>query len=95
MVSALATNCLPILTHAALAVKYTVRQEDELNAAWNSVYRRIFGFNKWESVGAFINGLGKLDLHHIFMLRRLNFYIRLCNTDVTVSPSRRRRRYFW
>ena len=76
--------CLPILTYAAVAVKYTVRQEDELNAACNSVYRRIFGFNKWESVRAFINGLGRLDLHHIFMLRRLNFYIRLCNTDVTL-----------
>jgi len=30
--------CLPILTYASAVVKYTVRQEDELNACWNSVY---------------------------------------------------------
>jgi len=34
-----------------------------------SVYRRIFGFKRWESVRAFITGLGKSDLHHIFYLR--------------------------
>jgi len=45
--------CIPILSYAAAAVKYTTRQEDELNASWNSVYRRIFGFNRWESVRAF------------------------------------------
>jgi len=69
---------LPILAHAAAAVKYTTRQEDELNASWNSVYRRIFGFNKLEA------GLGRLDLHHVFMLRRLNFYFRLRHTDHSI-----------
>ena len=64
--------------------KYTTRQEDELNASWNSVYRRIFGFNRWESVRAFINGLGRLDLHHIFMLRRPNFFTSVWNTWVTI-----------
>jgi len=76
--------CLPILTYAAVAVKYTARQEQELNAAWNSVYRRIFGFNKWESVKAFIKGVGRLDLHHVFMLRRVNFYLRLRSSGLTI-----------
>jgi len=71
--------CLPILTYAAVAVKYTARQEQELNAAWNSVCRRIFGFNKWESVKAFIKSLGRLDLQHVFMLRRVNFFTVLHN----------------
>ena len=81
--------CLPILTYAAVAVKYTARQEQELNAAWNSVYRRIFGFgfNKWESVKALIKGLGRLDLHHVFMLRRVNFYLRLRGSGLTVLHS--------
>ena len=69
--------CLPILAYAAAAVKYTTRQEDELNTSWNSVYRKICGINRWESVRTFIIGLGRLDLHHVFMLRRLNFYFRL------------------
>src|SRR5688572_3344356 len=62
--------CLPILTYASAVVKYTVRQEDELNACWNSVYRKLFGFNKWESVKGFICGLGRLDLHHIIKDRK-------------------------
>jgi len=35
--------CLPILSYAVAAVKYTTHQEDELNVSWNSVYRSIFG----------------------------------------------------
>src|SRR5688572_33466715 len=62
--------CLPILTYASAVVKYTVRQEDELDACWNSVYRKLFGFNKWESVKGFICGLGRLDLHHIIKIGR-------------------------
>jgi len=69
--------CLPILSYAAAAVKYTTRQLDELNASWNSVYTCIFGFKRWESVRAFITGLGRSDLHHIFMLKRLTLYLRL------------------
>jgi len=39
----------------------TAKQEDELNACWISVYRKIFDFNKWESVNSFRCGLGPLD----------------------------------
>ena len=42
--------CLPVLTYAVAAVNLSVKQEKELNACWNSVYRKIFGFHKWESV---------------------------------------------
>jgi len=38
--------CLPMLTYAAAALNFTVRQEKELNACWNSVYRKLFGFHK-------------------------------------------------
>ena len=34
--------CLPILSYAAVASNYTKVQLNELNAAWNAVYRRIF-----------------------------------------------------
>lgn len=66
--------CLPVLTYAASVVKYTSKQEDELNACWNSVYRKIFGFNRWESVKCFICGLGRLDFHHVIRIRRVKFY---------------------
>jgi len=41
---------LPVLTYAVAALSLSVRQENELNACWNSVYRKLFGFHKCESV---------------------------------------------
>jgi len=40
--------CLPILTYGVTAVSLNVSQYNELNACWNSVYKRLFGFRKWE-----------------------------------------------
>jgi len=41
------------------------------------VYRRIFGFHKWESVKSFIDGLGRLDFKHIVMTYKVRFYKKL------------------
>ena len=68
------TYCKPILTYGIVAIHLTVKQLRNLNSCWNSVYRKIFGFNKWESVSAFISGLGRLDLHNICLLLRAKFY---------------------
>jgi len=45
-----------------------------MNACWNNVIRRLFGFNKWESVSAMLLGLGRLNINHLIMLRRVKFY---------------------
>ena len=50
------TYCLPVLTYATAVMPLTKSQVNELNICWNSVYRRIFGFNRWESVLVFIKG---------------------------------------
>ena len=34
--------CLPVLTYAVAGLNLSVRQENELNACWNSVYRKLF-----------------------------------------------------
>ena len=60
----LAANCLPILAYAIPALNIKDEQIREMNVAWNSVYRKIFGFHQWESVSAFIAGLGKLNFKH-------------------------------
>src|SRR6476469_1281003 len=67
---------LPILTYATAAINLSSAQINELNICWNSVYRRIFGFNKWESVRGFINGLGRLDFTHLRLYLRLKFHSR-------------------
>ena len=73
------TFCKPILTYGIVAMHLTVEQTRILNCCWNSVYRWIFGFNKWESVSCFICGLGRLDLRHIILLSRAKFYKHLNN----------------
>jgi len=54
--------CLPILSYASVAIDFSNAQLSDLNTGWNSVFRRIFGFNKWNSVTEFIAGLGRLNL---------------------------------
>lgn len=50
-----------------------MKQEDKVNAGWNTVYIKIFGFHRWESVKCFIWDLGRLDLHHINLWRKSSF----------------------
>ena len=42
--------CLPILLYGLECMNIKAHQMKEINSWWNSVYRRIFGFNQWESV---------------------------------------------
>jgi hypothetical protein len=60
---------------------FTQHQLHELNVSWNTVYRVIFGFNRWESVKCFIHGLGRLNLIFIIKLYRINFFFRLLQLD--------------
>jgi len=90
--SLMESYCLPILTYATVSMKMSQVQINDLNACWNSVYRRIFGFNKWESVRVFINGIGRLDFCHLRDYLRFKFISRgivssnvpfaLCNDSI-------------
>jgi len=48
-----------------------------LNACWNNVIRRIFGYHRWESVKAVIYGLGRLKVTYEIIVHKLKFYKRL------------------
>jgi len=50
--------CLPVFQYCTSAVYLNVTQLSKLNACWNMVYSKIFGFPKWESLKLFIAGLG-------------------------------------
>ena len=64
---------LSILMYAAPALHLSVKQTNELNVCWNMVFRRIFRYNKWESVRAVVDGCGRLDVRHLILLRRIQF----------------------
>jgi hypothetical protein len=66
--------CLPILQYGLAALHITGSQLKDLNAAWNNMYRRIFGYHKFESVRLLIHCLGRLDFLHLSVLSALKFY---------------------
>jgi len=65
------------MTFVAGALMYNKQQVHDLNARWNTMYRTVFNFNRWESVNSFINGLGKLSLQYIIKLCKVKFYFHL------------------
>jgi len=69
----LESYCLPILSYCVAAWDLTKKQLTELNVCWNMMYRKLFGFHKWESVRSCINGVGRLDFVHIYLWLRIKF----------------------
>src|SRR3989442_12674064 len=75
----LESHCLPILLYAVESLNLPKSQITELNSWWNSIYRKIFNYHKWESVRHLICMLGRLDLHHIINLKTIKFIIKMSN----------------
>jgi len=68
---------LTVLMYAAPALTLHSKQISKLNACWNNVIRRIFGYQHWESVKSVIYGPGRLNVAFEIMVRRTKFYKRL------------------
>jgi len=64
----------PILMYAVPALSLKSKQLDELNVCWNNVVRKLFNYNKWESVKSVLFNLGRLNVTHFIMIRKINFY---------------------
>ena len=71
------TGSLSVLLYASPALTFQYKQISELNACWNSVIRRIFGYQRSESVKAVIHGLGRVNVKFQLLLHRVKFYKRL------------------
>lgn len=78
------SQCLPVITYCIESLCLDSSQMKEINSWWNSVYRKIFGFNKWESVKELIYFLDRIDLHHLINLRRALFVKRLAASKNSV-----------
>ena len=66
-------HCLPILLYCAEVLDFNVAQLREINSWWNSVYRKIYGFNKWESVKELIFFLNRVEIVHMVNFRYIHF----------------------
>ena len=59
--------CLPSLTYSIECGIFDNCQLSSLNSWWNSVYRKIFGYFKWESVRNLICSLNKLNFTYCIL----------------------------
>ena len=66
-------TCIPIIAYACEAITYSTRQFQALNVAFNDCIRRIFGYNRWESVRFLRLSMGYPSLTDIFHRRKENF----------------------
>ena len=94
MISVVSCNCncmsckfcllLLVLQRATAAIKLSETQIASLNVCWNSVFRRFFHFNRWESVKCFIRGLGRLYFRRLRLQLSTNLYLsmQLCKNSV-------------
>ena len=75
--------CLPILTYCTTAINLSQNTLNSFNVCWNMMFRRVFHFNRWESVSMFIAGLGRLNFTHLLQFKMLKKF--LCNSTNTVK----------
>jgi len=74
MVHGVVYECLCMLLRPWL---FLLKQVAELGVCWNSVIRRLFNYNKWESVKDVLYGLGRLNIAHLILLHKVQFYRRI------------------
>ena len=69
--------CVPHLTYATDVIPYSSRQLQPMNVALNDCIRRVFGYNRWESVRYLRLSLGYPSLTDIIHARCRKFHRRL------------------
>jgi len=62
---------LSVLVYSVPAMSLSIKQINELGVCWNSVIRRLFNYHKWESVNGALHGLGRLNIPHLMVLRKV------------------------
>jgi len=60
--------CLPILQYVNGAFRFYQPQIAKLNVYWNSIFRKIFLFNRWESGSQYINVLDYVNFTHMYYI---------------------------
>ena len=71
------TNCVPILTYASSVKYFSAKEMRDCNTALNDSIRKIFGFNRWESVRFLRESFGYKSLYDMFAKAARCFQISL------------------
>ena len=73
LINLLYSNCVPNLTFAAEVKDISSKQLQDLNTALNNAIRRIFSYNRWESIRHLREQLHFPNVTEIFQKRRRKF----------------------
>ena len=65
--------CVPTITYAADVVEYHSRDLTALHVAVNDSIRKIFGYNRWESIKTLRASFGYMSITQIFAKRKAHF----------------------
>ena len=71
--------CVPNLTYACEVATYNSREKESLHVALNDAIRRIFGYNRWESIRNLREAAHYPCVTEIFARRQLSFIDNLPN----------------
>ena len=69
--------CVPNVTYASDVVNYHYKEKNSLHVAVNDAIRRIFSYNRWESIRDLRIDNGYLSVTEIFANRKRSFEERL------------------
>ena len=73
LIKLLYTNCVPIITYACHVKQFSAHDMRNCNTAINDAIRRIFTFNRWESVRSLRESFGMKSLYDIFARAAFDF----------------------
>ena len=65
--------CLPLLLYVSESSLFNDCIIQTFNCCWNSVYRKIFSYSRWESVKNVMCALNKLNVVYTVNLKRVLF----------------------
>ena len=84
----LESHCVPILTYAIETIHVTNRDEKRsFRVAYNSVFRRLFGYRQFESVTNLQHAMGRKTWEELVECRQSNFMKKIgnCASDTLIS----------
>ena len=76
---------LPLLSYCLAALELNHTAINDLVVAWNNAFRRIFSYNRWESVKQLQYFCGCLDYKHLYDVARYRFLSDISNRLVYLS----------
>ena len=76
--------CLPMLTYCVAALDLTKQNIRDLAVCWNDAFRKIFHYNRWESVKDVQYFFGELPFEQLYDLMRWKFLSSTNNCRMSV-----------